>query len=68
LRLGHQHTRSGETGSAADDTDRPKDYKPLNLRPPRTRGDSLPDLLHLSERGYQTWAEAMEPTLAEMLK
>jgi len=28
----------------------------------------LPDLLHLSERGYQTWAEAMEPTLAEMLK
>jgi lysophospholipase L1-like esterase len=28
----------------------------------------MPDLLHLNERGYQTWAEAMEPTLAEMLK
>jgi lysophospholipase L1-like esterase len=28
----------------------------------------VPDLLHLSERGYEIWAEAMEPTLAEMLK
>jgi lysophospholipase L1-like esterase len=28
----------------------------------------MPDLLHLSEYGYQIWAEAMEPTLAEMLK
>ncbi len=28
----------------------------------------VPDLLHLSERGYQVWAEAMEPTLNEMLK
>jgi lysophospholipase L1-like esterase len=28
----------------------------------------MPDLLHPNERGYQIWAEAMEPTLAEMLK
>ena len=27
-----------------------------------------PDLLHPNERGYQIWADAMEPTLAEMLK
>ncbi len=31
-------------------------------------GNVMPDMLHLSERGYETWAEAMEPTLAEMLK
>ncbi len=28
----------------------------------------MADLLHPSEEGYQRWAEAMEPTLAEMLK
>ena len=28
----------------------------------------VPDLLHLSERGYRAWAEAMEPTLNELLK
>jgi lysophospholipase L1-like esterase len=28
----------------------------------------MPDLLHPNEQGYQIWAEAMEPTLAEMLK
>lgn len=28
----------------------------------------MPDLLHPNERGYQIWAEAMEPTLAGMLK
>lgn len=28
----------------------------------------MPDLLHLSEKGYQVWAKAMELTLAEMLK
>jgi lysophospholipase L1-like esterase len=28
----------------------------------------MPDLLHPNERGYQIWAEAMEPTLDEMLK
>jgi lysophospholipase L1-like esterase len=27
----------------------------------------MPDLLHLSPRGYQIWANAMEPTLAGML-
>lgn len=27
----------------------------------------MPDYLHLSERGYSLWAEAMEPVLAEML-
>ena len=30
--------------------------------------DLFPDLLHPNARGYQIWAEAMEPTLAEMLK
>jgi beta-glucosidase len=28
----------------------------------------MPDLLHPNENGYQIWADAMEPTLAEMLK
>ena len=27
-----------------------------------------PDLLHLTEKGYQIWADAMEPVLTEMLK
>ena len=30
--------------------------------------DIMPDLLHPSERGYQIWADAMNPTLDEMLK
>ncbi len=30
--------------------------------------DIMPDLLHPNEKGYQIWADAMEPTLAEMLK
>jgi len=28
----------------------------------------MPDLLHPNEQGYQRWADAMEPTLAGMLK
>jgi lysophospholipase L1-like esterase len=28
----------------------------------------MPDLLHPNEKGYQIWADAMEPTLATMLK
>jgi lysophospholipase L1-like esterase len=28
----------------------------------------MPDLLHPNEKGYQIWADAMEPTLAKMLK
>lgn len=28
----------------------------------------MPDLLHPNEKGYEIWAEAMEPTLAELLK
>jgi len=28
----------------------------------------MPDLIHLSKKGYQIWADAMEPTLAAMLK
>jgi lysophospholipase L1-like esterase len=28
----------------------------------------MPDLLHPNERGYQIWAESMEPTLSAMLK
>src|ERR1700722_14883088 len=30
--------------------------------------DIMPDLLHPSEKGYQIWADSMEPTLSEMLK
>jgi lysophospholipase L1-like esterase len=30
--------------------------------------DIMPDLLHPNERGYQIWADAMNPTLDEMLK
>jgi lysophospholipase L1-like esterase len=30
--------------------------------------DIMPDFLHPNEHGYQLWAEAMEPTLAKMLK
>jgi beta-glucosidase len=28
----------------------------------------MPDYLHPGEKGYEIWAEAMEPTLVEMLK
>jgi lysophospholipase L1-like esterase len=28
----------------------------------------MPDLLHPNEQGYQLWADAMQPTLAKMLK
>ena len=31
-------------------------------------GDIMPDFLHPNEKGYEIWAEAMEPTLAQMLK
>ena len=30
--------------------------------------DVMPDALHLSARGYEIWAEAITPTLKEMLK
>lgn len=30
--------------------------------------DVMPDLLHPEEKGYAIWAEAMEPTLAKLLK
>jgi lysophospholipase L1-like esterase len=30
--------------------------------------DIMPDFLHLNQKGYQIWADAMEPTLSEMLK
>jgi lysophospholipase L1-like esterase len=30
--------------------------------------DVMPDALHPNEKGYQIWAEAMAPTLAELLK
>jgi lysophospholipase L1-like esterase len=30
--------------------------------------DVMPDALHLSEKGYAIWADAMEPLLAEMLR
>lgn len=30
-------------------------------------GEIMPDYLHLSPKGYQRWAEAMEPTIRELL-
>lgn len=30
--------------------------------------DIMPDFLHPNDHGYQLWADAMEPLLAEMLK
>jgi lysophospholipase L1-like esterase len=30
--------------------------------------DIMPDLLHPDEKGYQIWADAMEGTLAGMMK
>jgi beta-glucosidase len=27
----------------------------------------MPDLLHPNEKGYEIWADAMEPTLAKLL-
>jgi len=30
--------------------------------------DIMPDLLHPNEKGYQIWADAIEPTLARLLK
>jgi lysophospholipase L1-like esterase len=39
------------------------------LEPDGTLSRGLfPDLLHPNERGYRIWTDAMEPTLAEMLK
>jgi beta-glucosidase len=34
----------------------------------KLHADVMPDFLHPSEKGYQIWADAMEPTLAKMLK
>jgi len=45
------------------------DIAPLFLEADGTlSGNIMPDLLHLSKRGYQTWAQAMEPALDAMLK
>ena len=30
--------------------------------------DVMPDQLHLSERGYRQWAQAMQPTLSRLLE
>ena len=29
--------------------------------------DIMPDLLHLNPKSYQTWAEAIEPTVAKLM-
>jgi len=33
----------------------------------RLRGDLVPDGTHPNERGYQAWAEALEPTLSRLM-
>jgi lysophospholipase L1-like esterase len=39
------------------------------LQPDKSLSKDLqPDFLHLSNKGYKVWADAMEPLLAEMLK
>ncbi|MBN2456213.1 MAG: hypothetical protein JXB29_06740 [Sedimentisphaerales bacterium] len=38
------------------------------LGPDKTiSGDIMPDYLHLTEKGYEIWAQAMEPKLAELM-
>jgi lysophospholipase L1-like esterase len=34
----------------------------------KVRGDLMPDFLHPNAHGYELWANAMEPTLAKLLK
>src|SRR5581483_682187 len=34
----------------------------------KVHADIMPDFLHPNEKGYEIWAKAMQPTLAEMLK
>ena len=44
------------------------DFGDKFLRPDKTMSaDIMPDFLHPSARGYQIWAEAMEPKLAQLL-
>ena len=39
------------------------------LRPDGTLGkDIMPDLLHPNEKGYEIWAEAIEPTVARLMR
>jgi len=51
-----------------------KAVKYLDINPKFLEADGslpkniMPDGLHPNENGYRIWAEAMEPTLAEMLK
>lgn len=45
------------------------DIGPKFLEPDGTLSrDIMPDLLHPGRKGYQIWADAMEPTLAKMLR
>jgi lysophospholipase L1-like esterase len=45
------------------------DIGPKFLEPDGTLSrDIMPDLLHPNEKGYQIWADAMESTLADLLK
>lgn len=34
----------------------------------RLSREIMPDLLHPNERGYEIWAEAMEPTLSKLMQ
>lgn len=44
------------------------DIGPKFLRPDGTLSkETMPDFLHLSPKGYQIWAESIEPTVCEML-
>ena len=45
-----------------------KDIGPKFLQPDGTLPkEIMPDLLHLSPKGYQIWAESIEPEVAEAL-
>lgn len=67
-------TQLQEINTALAKLDDGKKVKFLDLGPRFLESDGtlpkevMPDLLHLSKKGYQIWADAMESTLAEMLK
>ena len=41
-------------------------YAPPVDRPSLSE-DIMPDFLHLSEKGYEIWAQAIEPKVAELM-
>lgn len=65
--------RIGEINKIISKLDNGKTVRYLDIGPKFLQEDGtltkeiMPDLLHLSPRGYEIWADAMTPTLKEML-